>query len=68
MQGANAGSEFVFPSLQHRLPALSWATVFGDAYVRTFGIERLLSAPAFKVERLNDSAVYIQLTPNHSDL
>jgi hypothetical protein len=68
MQGANAGSEFVFPSLQHWLPALSWATVFGDAYVRMFGMERLLSAPAFKVERLNDSVVYIQLTPNLSDL
>lgn len=68
MQGANAGSEFVFPSLQHWLPALPWATVFGDAYVRMFGMERLLSAPAFKVEQLSNSAVYLQLTPCLSDL
>ena len=68
MQGANGGSEFGTNSLCHWLPALSWATVFGDAYVRMFGLERLLSAPAFKVEKLSESAVYIQLTPNLSDL
>jgi hypothetical protein len=68
VQGANAGSEFVISSLRHWLPALPWAVVFGDAYVRMFGMERLLSSPAFKVEQLSDSAVYIQLTPNLSDL
>ncbi len=68
VQGANAGSEFVISSLRHWLPALPWATVFGDAYVRMFGMERLLSAPAFKVEKLSDSAVYLQITPNLSDL
>jgi hypothetical protein len=68
VQGANAGSEFVISSLRHWLPALSWATVFGDAYVRMFGMERLLSAPAFKVEQLSESAVYMQLTPSLSDL
>lgn len=68
MQGANGGSEFGTNGLRHWLPALSWATVFGDAYVRMFGIERLLSAPAFMVEQLSDSAVYLQLTPCLSDL
>lgn len=68
IQGANAGSEFVFSSLCHWLPTLPWATVFGDAYVRLFGMERLLSAPGFYVEKLSDSAVYIQLTPKLTDL
>lgn len=68
MQGANGGSEFGSNGLRHWLPSLSWATVFGDAYVRMFGMERLLSAPAFKVEQLSDSAVYLQLTPSLSDL
>lgn len=55
-------------TLRHWLPSLPWAVVFGDAYVRMFGMERLLSVPAFKVEKLSDSAVYIQLTPNLSEL
>jgi len=59
---------FVTSILEYWLPTLPWATVFGDAYVRMFGMERLLSAPAFKVEKLSDSAVYIQLTENLSDL
>ena len=65
---ANGGSEFGTNGLRHWLPTLSWATVFGDAYVRMFGMERLLSAPAFEVEKLSDSAVYVQLTENLSDL
>jgi len=59
---------FVTSTLEYWLPNLPWATVFGEAYVRMFGMERLLSAPAFKVEKLSDSAVYIQLTENLSDL
>lgn len=55
-------------TLPHWLPSLPWAIVFGDAYVRMFGMERLLSVPAFKVEKLSESAVYIQLTPKLSDL
>ncbi len=55
-------------TLPYWLPSLPWGIVFGDAYVRMFGMECLLSAPAFKVEKLSDSAVYIQLTPNLSDL
>jgi hypothetical protein len=58
---------FLTSTLRYWLPNLPWATVFGDAYVRMFGMERLLSAPAFKVEKLSDSAVYIQLSPNLSE-
>lgn len=68
MQGANGGSEFGTNGLLHWLPALPWAIVFGDAYVRMFGMERLLSAPAYQVEKLSDAAVYIQLTPQLSDV
>ena len=68
VQGANAGSEFVISSLRHWLPALPWTTIFGDAYVRMFGMDLLMSAPAFKVEKLSDSAVFIQLTPSLFDL
>ena len=68
MAGAYGGSEFGTNRLRHWLPALPWATVFGDAYVRMFGMELLMSAPAFKVEKLSDSAVYIQLTPSLFDL
>lgn len=68
MAGANGGSEFVTNSLMHWLPALPWAVVFGDAYVRMFGLNKLLSAPVFKVEQLSDSCVYIQLSPDLRDL
>lgn len=66
--GSNGGSEFVIGSLRHWLPALPWAVVFGKAYVRMFGLERLLSAPAYKVEKLSDDAVYLQLSANLTDL
>lgn len=68
MAGANGGSEFVTSSLMHWLPALPWAIVFGDAYVKMFGMDRLMSAPAYIVERLSDSAVYMQLSPSLTDL
>jgi hypothetical protein len=68
MAGAYGGSEFSDSSLEHWLPTLPWATVFGDAYVRMFGMDHLLSAPAFRVEQLSDSVVFVQVTPNLSDL
>lgn len=71
LSGYRDGSEMALifneRTLRYWLPSLPWATIFGDAYVRMFGMERLLSAPAFYVEKLSDSAVYIQLTPNLSD-
>lgn len=54
--------------MRHWLPDVSWANVYGDAYVRLFGLEALLSAPAYKVEVLSDDAVFIQLTEFPSDL
>lgn len=48
--------------LRHWLPDVFWATVFGPAYVRLFGKERLLNAPAYLVEELGPDTIYIQLT------
>lgn len=53
--------------LRHWLDDIYWVTVFGDAYVRLFGMEKLLTTPAYKVEKLNDETVFIQLTENLTD-
>jgi hypothetical protein len=55
-------------TIRHWLPELPWATVFGAAYVRMFGLEKLLTAPAYEVIKLSDEAVYIQLSPKLTDL
>lgn len=54
--------------LRHWLPDICWCTVFGPDYINLFGKERLLSAPAYKVELLNDEAIFFQLTPDMNDL
>lgn len=54
--------------LRHWLPDMPWAVVFGPAYVRMFGKERLLTTPAYKVEDLGPEMVFIQLTPNMEDI
>ena len=53
--------------MRHWLDDIYWVTIFGDAYVRLFGMEKLLSAPAYKVEKLNDETVFIQLTEHLTD-
>ena len=58
----------VTATLRHWLPELPWAVVFGQAYVRMFGLERLLAAPAYVVKKLSDEAVYLQLSPKLTDL
>lgn len=50
------------------LPALYWSQVFGPPYVRLFGLEKLLSTPAFKVEQLGPETVYLQLTESIFDV
>ncbi len=54
-------------TLRHWLPDVFWVTVFGPAYVRLFGKERLLTAPAFAVEELGPEMVYVQLTEHIAD-
>ena len=55
-------------TLRHWLAELPWATVFGSAYVRMFGLEKLLTAPVHLVKKLSDEAVYLQLSPKLCDL
>ena len=55
-------------TLRHWLPDMTWATVFGPAYVKLFGKEKLLSTPAHHVEDLGQECVFIQLTPSLGDL
>lgn len=54
--------------LNRWLPDLRWAQVFGPPYVRLFGLEKLLSAPAYKVEQLGPETVYLQLSESLFDM
>jgi hypothetical protein len=54
--------------LKKRLPDLFWLTVFGAPYVRLFGREKLLSAPASKVESVSDDIVLLQLSDSLTDV
>lgn len=55
-------------TLRHWLPDMPWAVVFGPAYVRMFGKEKLLSTPAYLVEDIDPEMVFIQLTPKMDDI
>jgi hypothetical protein len=48
--------------LQQCLPDVYWTTIFGEPYVKMFGKDKLLSAPAHQVEALSDSLISIQMT------
>ncbi len=48
--------------LKHWLPDMYWGVVFGKPYVDLFGLNILMSVPAYRVEKLSDHAVYIQLS------
>lgn len=50
------------------LPDLYWANVFGPAYLELFGHETVLATPAAVVEPLRDDLVYLQLTPEITDV
>lgn len=55
-------------NLRKCIPNLSWATLFGRPYVELIGVDRILSSPAFKVERWGDNLVYVQVSPEISDV
>lgn len=44
------------------LPTLAWRTYFGPMYIRHFGKERLLSAPAYAAKEVHPDVISIQLT------
>lgn len=54
--------------LQKYLPDLYWGTIFGAPYVRLFGRNRILSAPAYRVCELSQEMIYVQLSESLSDL
>ena len=63
-------SQFEFVTeheLKRFIPYLPWLTVFGPPYIELFGKARLLSAPAHRVDELNEGHVAIQLTPDILD-
>ena len=65
----SAGNIFVFThTLSRTLPDILWAQIFGPAYVKLFGLEKLMSAPAYRVEQLGPETVYIQLTESLFDM
>jgi hypothetical protein len=53
--------------LKRYIPDIYWMTVFGAPYVKLFTRKKLLSAPAYRVEELENGAILVQLTPNLSD-
>lgn len=63
-----SGFELNTSILRHWLSDLPWAVVFGEAYVRLFGLERILSAPAYEVRQVADNAVYLQVSPKIEDV
>ncbi|MGE8640640.1 MAG: hypothetical protein ACN6PR_18440 [Achromobacter sp.] len=54
--------------LKRSMPDLFWAQIFGKAYVDLFGLDKLLSSPAYQVEQLTQDAVYVQLTESIFDV
>ena len=54
--------------LKHWLSDMYWGVVFGEAYVNLFGLEILMSTPAYRVEKLSEKAVYIQLSAAVQDV
>lgn len=53
--------------LRHWLPDMYWGVVFGKPYVDLWG-KKIFEVPAFKVEKISDDMVFIQLTADISDL
>ncbi|AOB31666.1 hypothetical protein AKI39_14660 [Bordetella sp. H567] len=63
------GPMFMFThKLRRCLPDVVWAQIFGPAYIRLFGLETLLTAPAYRVEQLSEHFVYLQLTESLFDV
>lgn len=54
--------------LERNIPDLYWVTVFGAPYVKLFGKERVLSAPAYAVREIGGGCVYLQLSESIFDL
>jgi hypothetical protein len=49
------------------LPELSWLTVFGKPYIDMFGRDKILTAPAHRVDQLASGAIALTLTDGLED-
>jgi hypothetical protein len=54
--------------LVKRLPDVAWFQIFGPPYIKLFGMEKIMTAPAFKVQQLGPEMVYLQLTESLFDM
>jgi hypothetical protein len=54
--------------LRKYLPDLVWGTIFGPPYVKLFGRDVLLSAPAYLATEMAGDTIYLQLSENLTDL
>jgi hypothetical protein len=50
------------------LPDIAWSQILGPAYIRLFGLNKVMTAPAYKVEQLGPETVYLQLSRSLFDM
>lgn len=50
------------------LPDIVWSQVLGPAYIGLFGINKVMTAPAYKVEQLGPETVYLQPSSSLFDM
>ncbi|HET7616044.1 MAG TPA: hypothetical protein VFK27_03720 [Bacillales bacterium] len=46
--------------LQKRLPDVPWLSIYGEPYIQTFGEEKILNAPFYKIEKLPSGHFWLQ--------
>lgn len=62
------GVEPTTDQLRDWLPDMYWGIVFGKPYIDLWGEKLLLDVSAFKVEKISDELIFIQLTENINDI
>jgi hypothetical protein len=53
-------ARFVGTNLEHCLPGVYWANIFGRDYVKWFGEEKFADLPCYCKEKLADGSYYVQ--------
>jgi hypothetical protein len=49
-------------NLEIRLPEILWMNFYGKPYIDMFGLEKLLSTPCFKSEKVSENVIALQAT------
>ena len=47
-------------SLSMSLPGVPWLACYGRPYIEMFGVDRLVTCPAFRIDRISESSVIVQ--------